>query len=235
VKPPWPEGTLPPEQDIAPVLKRVLNDESNIEVYMRSDYHETAYAIRLTAETLHPALGCNYIRAYCEYYSSLFVDDPDGVNDRKILRILRNIYKDTSPFHVCLSSGEVPRNYMRCASRPGIEIDKRVEYLLNMVNLFSPEIVEKLGRKRIAALEARVVEDMDDGGMLVVPLAHNDGGFDRTYHQSGKYRLPLSPEICDWYESMVGLGWYESMVGLYMTPPPPAKKGFFERLFGKRP
>ena len=97
-------------------------------------------------------------------------------------------------------------------------MDEKETFLLDEINLFGPEIVKKIGRNRLSAIEAHIIEDLDDGGMLIIPMALNEENYYRKYVDSGKYRLPIEPEIIEWYEQTTGLK---------REPPVQRKKGFF--------
>jgi hypothetical protein len=67
------------------------------------------------------------------------------------------------------------------------------------INLFGPEIVDRLGRERVLSTPAWLVKTLDDDGVLLVPALYRNGGRDEEYrfsreeaaqHLHLRYELP---------------------------------------------
>jgi hypothetical protein len=148
------------------------------------------------------------VRFRCGAYAPLFdwSRDEGGRNMRRMLGVFRKVNAALRPFHGLLASGNDPNNFFLSARRPSTsEYGREYEFLLNEVNLFGPEIVDRIGAGRLKALKAHVAEELEGGGMLVVPVALNHPDFERRHVGSGDFRLPLDKKTVEWYSKATGL------------------------------
>lgn len=132
--------------------------------------------------------------------------DEKGRNMQKLLNVFRSVHSALRPLHGFLATGDDPNNFFVTAHGPSSAgYEKRYEFLLNEINLFGPEAADRIGRDRLRALKAHTVEELEGGGLLVVPVALNHPDYDRRYFESGDFRVPLDQKCVDWYCRMTGL------------------------------
>jgi len=134
-----------------------------------------------------------------EYYSFFIKEDnPARYNERKLVRIIKKAYESIHPYHVYLARGEFPSYYFGFPRNPWSgDYYEAQKYLLNQVNIFSPEIVERLGRERLLGIDAHILETLDDGGIFIVPCPLSDDSDDCM--MSGKFHVPVDKETEEWY------------------------------------
>jgi len=181
-------------------------EQGRLSIWMTSVEGDAAYSLDIPTPL---ADGPDRVaRFHCGNYHGLFdwSNDENGKNMQKLLNVFRTVHSALRPFHGFLATGDDPNNFFVTAHGPSSAgYEKRYEFLLNEINLFGPEAADRIGRDRLGALKAHTVEELEGGGMLVVPVALNHPDYDRRYFESGDFRIPLDPKCVDWYCRSTGL------------------------------
>ncbi|HEU5379730.1 MAG TPA: hypothetical protein VFV38_30265 [Ktedonobacteraceae bacterium] len=134
--------------------------------------------------------GAIYI-GYLRHHFTLLQDEWEAYNHW--LEILQPIYNTWHPIYgytIDTKGGE------KETSREDI-LAHKISYLYE-INLFGPEIVEKLGRERVESAPAQIVTPLDDGGIMLIPCENLlPDFFQYNYAQIAEY-LGLADPNTQW-------------------------------------
>ena len=158
-----------------------------------------------------------------QYYISMFNNDQTGKNEKKLIEIMKNAYERVHPFHVYLSTGEVPTHLYNYWGQAGY----KYEFILLTLELFSPEMVQKAGRDVLRGMNVHYLEELSDGGMIIVPWPFN---LPEPQNYRQQFILPNSDEFIDWYDQILGMNLKELFAKL--STKKERRKGILSRLFG---
>lgn len=99
-----------------------------------------------------------------EYPDDHWAEDPNA-NLIFLVEMMKKIYNELKPFHAYMHIEEVVGENNCLAPRHPVSKPKR----LNYINFFGPNLAKKLKEERWFDREFYIMEQLDDGGLLIVP------------------------------------------------------------------
>ncbi len=106
-------------------------------------------------------------------------------NFLQAIRLVYEVYHSLYAFQISMLGESRPATTYEEAQA------KQIRWLYD-VNLFSPELVEKLGRERIESVSAQKVISLDDGGVMLLPRIYFYPGFTKYSFKKVATHLNLS-------------------------------------------
>ncbi len=118
---------------------------------------------------LAPEDGALYCQANHDY---IHYDEEGRAFYQAMLEVFKDLYNSWQPFY-----GHQDYEGGISLSRKTVIEDQNIGYLY-YINLFSPELVNKIGRDRLLSAPAWRIEEFADGGIFLIPVNYMaiDGG-----------------------------------------------------------
>ncbi len=150
--------------EVTPALRRDINEylahrkeRLFIQVYSLGDVDFRFVLLPVPEEGM---LAC---RANPDYMRN---DEEGRAFYQAMLEVFKDLYNSWHPFY-----GHQDYDGGISLSRKTVIEDQNIGYLY-YINLFSPELVKKIGRDRLLSAPAWRIEEFADGGIFLIPVDH---------------------------------------------------------------